>query len=133
MTALPPPVSALVRRLGLAPGTLTDTDLARAEEALADAAALALAEIPALTAARWATDAPAAVVAIVCKAARREFDNPEGVTQESLGGRMVGLSNVSGAYLTARELATIRRAARRHRGGPFVGTLRTPSAYTDAS
>lgn len=127
---LPPPVSALERRLGLPEGTLTGEDLARAEEALDDAATLALAEVPKTKAAAWATDAPKVAVLVVLKAARREFENPRGMESESLGEHTVGLTDTSGVYLTAREIAQIKRAATGRSGG-FVGTVRTPSAYFD--
>ncbi|AYN59095.1 head-tail adaptor Ad1 [Arthrobacter phage Yang] len=125
---LPPPVSALERRLGLPEGALAGEDLARAEEALDDAATLALAEVSATTATLWAADAPKVAVLVVLKAARREFENPRGMESESLGEHTVGLTDTSGVYLTAREIAQIRRAATGRSGG-FVGTVRTPTAY----
>ncbi|QOP65137.1 head-tail adaptor Ad1 [Arthrobacter phage Phives] len=129
-TPLPPPVSSLERRLGLPEGSLEGEDLARAQEALDDAATLALAEVPATKAALWAADAPKVVVLVVLKAARREFENPRGMASESLGEHTVGLTDTSGVYLTAREIAQIKRAATGRAGG-FVGTVRTPSAYFD--
>lgn len=129
-TPLPPPVSALEARLGLAEGTLTGEDLARAQAALDDAATLALAEVPTTKATAWATDAPKVAVLVVLKAARREFENPRGMESESLGEHTVGLTDTSGVYLTAREISQIKRAATGRSGG-FVGTVRTPSAYFD--
>ncbi|WGH21081.1 head-to-tail adaptor [Arthrobacter phage Cassia] len=125
---LPPPVSSLERRLGLTEGSLDGEDLARAQEALDDAATLALAEVSATTATLWATDAPKVVALVVLKAARREFENPRGMESESLGEHTVGLTDTSGVYLTAREIAQIRRAATGRPAG-FVGTVRTPTAY----
>lgn len=125
---LPPPISALERRLGLAEGALDGEDKARAEEALDDAATLALAEVSSTKAALWATDAPKVVVLVVLKAARREFENPRGMESESLGEHTVGLTDTSGVYLTAREIAQIRRAATSRPAG-FVGSVRTPTAY----
>ncbi|QNO12669.1 head-to-tail adaptor [Arthrobacter phage Snek] len=125
---LPPAVSALERRLGLPVGSLTGEDKARAEEALDDASTLALAEVTDTKAAAWAVDAPKVVHLVVLKAARREFENPRGLESESLGEHQVGLTDTSGVYLTAREVAQIRRAASGRSGG-FVGSIRTPSAY----
>jgi hypothetical protein len=125
---LPPAVSALEARLGLPAGTLQGEELARAQAALEDAATLALAEVSATKAAAWEEDAPKVVHLVVLKAARREFENPRGFEQESLGEHSVGLTDTSGVYLTAREVAQIRRAATGRIGG-FVGTIHTPSAY----
>lgn len=127
---LPPPVSSLEARLGLPTGSLEGEELARATAALDDAATLALAEVPASKAAAWETDAPKVVALVVLKAARREFENPRGMNQESLGEHSVGLTDTSGVYLTAREVAQIKRAATGRSGG-FVGAIRTPSAYFD--
>jgi hypothetical protein len=124
--SLPPPVSALERRLGLAAGTLTGTDLGRAEEAIADAVALALAEVSAVKATAWATDAPAVVVTVVLKAARREFENPQGFVSEGVGEHSATVGTASGAFLTETEKALVRKAAGLV---GFTGSVRTPSAY----
>ncbi|QHB36590.1 head-to-tail adaptor [Arthrobacter phage Adolin] len=126
---LPPAVSALEARLGLPAGTLADEDLARAEAALDDAATLALAEVSTAKATAWAADCPKVVYLVVLKAARREFENPRGLESESLGEHQVGLTDTSGVYLTAREVAQIKRAASGRTAGGFVGSIRTPSAY----
>lgn len=128
MTTLPPLVSALEARLGLPSGALADEDLARATAALDDAATLALAEVSATLGAAWTLDAPKVVSLVVLKAARREYENPRGMKQEALGEHSVGLTDVSGVYLTPREVAQIHRAATGRTGG-FVGSVRTPSAY----
>ena len=128
MNPLPPTVAALERRLGLFEDTLTAEDLARAEEALGDATALVLAEVPTAKAAEWAVDAPTVVVLVTLKAARREFENPQGLSSESVGDHAIGLSESSGVYLTRREIAQVRRAATGRPGG-FVGTVRTASPY----
>lgn len=127
---LPPPVSALERRLGLDVGSLVGTERARAEEALVDAAVLVLAEVPAAKATAWTADAPAVAVLVTLKAARREFENPRGMSNEALGEHSVGLTDTSGVYLTGREVAQVRRAATGRTRG-FVGTLRTPSEYSE--
>jgi hypothetical protein len=128
MPALPPAVGDLEARLGLPLGTLADEDLARAEAALDDATALALAEVSTTRAQRWTVEAPAVVSLVVLKAARREFENPRGLTTETIGEHSAGLTDSSGVYLTAREIAQIRRAATGRSGG-FVGTIRTPTPY----
>jgi hypothetical protein len=133
MPALPPPLSALETRLGLDPGTLDGPEQARATEALADATALALAEVSPSVATRWATGAPAVVSVVVLKAARREFENPEGRRQENLGEHGFQLDVASGVYLTPAEVAQVVRAARGGGSGGFTGTVRTPSAYGDGS
>lgn len=122
---LPPPVAALERRLGLDEGTLEGADKARAEDALSDASELVLLEAG-RRADAWRTNPPSIAVIIALKAARREWDNPEGNTQETLGEHTIGTSNTSGIYLTADERQTLRRAAG---NASSVRTLRTPSAY----
>jgi hypothetical protein len=98
--------------------------------ALRDATTLALAEVSAAKAALWVADPPAVVSLIILKAARREFENPRGMDQESLGEHSVNLTDTSGVYLTGREIAQIKRAATGRSSG-FVGSIRTPSAYYD--
>ena len=132
MTPLPPPLSALETRLGLPTDTLQAEDKARAEAALADAATLILAEVSAPVASAWQFDAPAVAVLVALKAARREFENPQGYNTESLGDHAVGITETSGVYLTGREVAQVRRAATGRRAAQ-VGTTRTPSAYTSAT
>lgn len=127
---LPPAVGMLESRLGLPLGTLDGEDLARATDALDDATTLALAEVSDTRAAAWTLDAPKVVRLVVLKAARREYENPRGLEQESLGEHSVGLTDTSGVYLTAREIAQIRRAASGRRGG-FVGSVRILSAYDE--
>jgi hypothetical protein len=123
---LPPAVGLLERRLGMEAGSLTGVDLARATDALDDAATLVLAEIPKSLVPAWTADAPKVAVLVALKAARREFENPRGMDQESLGEHSVGLTDTSGVYLTGREVAQVRRAASGRRGG-FVGTVRIRS------
>ena len=129
---LPPPLAALESRLGLPVGSLQDEEKKRAEDALDDAATLVLAEVSERIAEKWEADAPKVVALVALKAARREFENPRGVNQETLGEHTVGLSESSGVYLTAREVAQVRRAASGRSGG-FVGSVRTPSAYGDGN
>lgn len=128
MITLPQSVVELEARLGLPAGSLADEDKIRAEAALEDATTLVLAEVSPARATLWASAAPRVVALVVLKAARREFDNPRGITQETLGEHSVGLSESSGVYLTVRELAQVRRAASGRLLG-FVGSVRTPSGY----
>lgn len=129
MPSLPPTLAALASRLGVPAGTLLAEDQARATAALEDASTLALAEVSTSLAETWTTSAPAVVVLVVLKAARREYENPRGMNLETLGEHSVGLTDLSGVYLTAREVAQVRRAASGRTGG-YVGSVRTPSAYT---
>jgi len=125
---MPPPLSALEVRLGLTEGSLEGEDKARAEAALDDAATLVLAEVSPAIADRWTANAHPVAVLVCLKAARREFDNPQGASAETYGEHTVSLSNTSGVYLTAREVAQLQRAATGRK--PFsAGTIRTPSAY----
>lgn len=124
---LPPPLSKLESRLGLDAGSLDGTDKARADDAIADATTLVLAEVADTTAARWTEDAPAVIELVILKAARREYENPRGIQQETRGEHSATLTESSGVYLTGREVMQVRRAATKRRSG--VGSLRTPSAF----
>lgn len=134
MTSLPPPLSELEARLGVEAGSLTGVDKARAERVISDATALALAEVSDVTATGWSADppegtgAPAVVVTVILKAARREFDNPENFSTESLADYAYSVS-ASGVYLTAREAAIIRRAATGRTSTGFVGSVRVRSSF----
>lgn len=123
-----PAVSDLAVRLGVPIASLVEEDLARAEVALEDATTTALAEILPTIAARWDGAVPRPVRLVILKAARREYENPRGINQETLEGHTVGLSESSGVYLTGREIQAVRRAATGRRSG-FVGSVRfrTPS------
>ncbi len=125
---LPPPLAELEARLGVDEGELEGPDRVRAEKALDDATTLVLAEIPLAKVAAWTADAPAVAELVVLTAARRGYENPRGLASETLGEHAIGLVDTSGVYLTARETAQVRRAARGRSGG-FVGTIRTPTAY----
>ena len=130
MIPLPPTVAELESRLGVPAGSLTDEDRARAEDALEDASTLVLAEVPAAVAERWEAEAPKVVRLVALKAARREFENPRGINQETQGDHTIGLSESSGVYLTAREIAQVRRAMTGRSGG-FVGSVRLRLAAKD--
>lgn len=137
--ALPPlvPVSELEIAQELAPGALSGATLARAEQDLRRVSALIRAE-----AGRDWVDvdgvtitAPEDVLAVALEAALRVHKNPDGYSGESLDGyaytRAQGADVGVGVYLTDAEKAIVRRAAQ-GRSGPLTGTVRTPSAYTDA-
>ncbi|PZQ88170.1 MAG: hypothetical protein DI534_11915 [Leifsonia xyli] len=119
-------MAALAARLGIPPSALDAEDRSRAEAALEDATVLALAEAPYKDEA-WRVNAPAVVSLIVLKAARREFENPRGISQEAQGEGSVSLTDTSGVYLTAREVQQLRRAARGT--SRLAASPRTPSAY----
>jgi hypothetical protein len=92
-------VTGLERRLRVEEGSLEDQDLAAAEEALTDAAALVSA-----TGGIWATggddDAPAAAVAVLMAVAKRTYLNTTGAETESTGPFAVKWGS---AWLTTEE------------------------------
>ncbi|RLK22637.1 hypothetical protein DER29_0475 [Micromonospora sp. M71_S20] len=131
--SLPPlaPVAELERRLGLAPGTLTGSDLVRAGVALEDASTLVRAE----AGTDWVAEdgvtvtAPAVVATVVLAAALRAYRNPDGYQGESVGDYSYQYAREStSGYLTASEALIVRRAAGKT-AGMGVYTVRTPSAY----
>lgn len=116
----------LAARLRLDPETLAETEAAALEAACEDAIANTLAAVPADVAARWELDAPPAVVAVVCKATAREYMNPRGAVNESIGGHYLALASdgAAGAALTASELHTLRTLAGTADHGRRAGTTR---------
>lgn len=64
---------------------------------------------------------PGAIIAVVCEAARRAFDNPAGLEGETTGNWTWrgSTKTESGVYLTRQEKRTVRRAA----GKLGVGTV----------
>ncbi|AWY05696.1 head-to-tail adaptor [Microbacterium phage Gretchen] len=130
MTApLPPSLEDLALRMGLEAIDLDEDDArARLQAALDDATALVLAEVSPALAERWSASAPQVVHIVIRSAARRAYENPRGIQQETLGEHTVGLTDTSGVFLTTREMALIRKAATGRSGG-YTGSLRTPSAY----
>jgi hypothetical protein len=123
LAPLPPLVTDLATRLGV---PLSGADAERAQAALEDATALALAEVPHL-AAQWLHAAPEAAHVVILKAARREWENPQGIRSETVDDHSATVAITSGVYLTASERATLARVAGA-RG--FTGSIRTPSAYS---
>jgi hypothetical protein len=128
MSALPPIFLVLERRLGVAGGSLSGPDAARAEDALADATALALAEVSATTGEAWEVNAPAVVHAVILKAARREYENPKGLRSESAGEYGTTVDVPSGAYLTPGERRSDPQSSHRlwRRHSPHAVGVRTP-------
>jgi hypothetical protein len=130
--ALPPlaPLSALETRLGLAAGTLTGTDRARAEADLADASVLIRAEAGVSYVADDGVTitAPDAVVTVAVRAARRAYLNPEDLTGENVG-EYGWQRREAGVYLTADEVRIVRKAAGK-RATLGTGSVRVRSAYS---
>ena len=116
-------VAALENLLALEPGSLTGADLARATEAIETSSELVL------LAGRsdWTlTTAPPLARSIATRAAKRDYDNPEGYVSENLGDYAYTRSADTGAtgWLTCREETALARLA-----GRGIGSTRTPSAY----
>ena len=121
------PVSALETRLGLAAGTLSGADLARAEADLADASALIRAEAGKtwVDADGVTITAPEVVVTVCVRAAKRSFQNPEDLIGENVGDYGTQRRE-TGVYLSDQEKEIVRKAAVSN-GGSY--DVQTPSAY----
>lgn len=111
MASIPLPVSGLEIRLRLPEGSLTGPDLSAATTYIEDATALALDEIPSEMHDDWAAEVPRVVELIIYKAARREWENPSGLSQEISGEHTITTSATSGVFLTPLERAKVRKAA----------------------
>lgn len=126
-------VADLETRLGLAAGSLTGTDLARAEAALDDASALVRAEAGLdWVDAYGASTAPASVVVVVVQVALRVYRNPDGYISESIAGAYsyaYGQGAQNGLTLTDAERRIITRAAAADGGTGGLVSVYTPSAY----
>lgn len=116
-------VTELEARLGLDPESLTGPELGRAQAALADASALVRLE----GGQTWVDEfgvvtAPDAIVRVTLGAAQRNYVNPDGEIQQSVGPFARRLSDQStGVYLTKAELDIVRR----FRPSSGLWTLRT--------
>lgn len=111
MAAVPLPVSGLETRLRLTVGSLTGPDKDAAELYIEDATALVLDEVSDELAAQWEISLPRVVELIIYKAARREWENPSGLSQEISGEHTITTSATSGVFLTPLEVQKVRRAA----------------------
>lgn len=133
--SLPPLVTVdeLETRLGR---TLTAAERTRATAVVQDVSAVIRAEAGGVT---WTTTDTAGVVVlsgvpdvvavVALTAARRAFENPDGVVGTQLGSYSERLSSASaaGVFLTDEERAAVQLAV----GGlRAVGTVRVPAAYT---
>jgi len=107
------------------PGGISTGDQGRAEAALDDASAFVLDLVDGTTQTSWDSSAPNTVVAIVCRAALRGFDNPDGVTMEAQGDYRYELDSATGVYLTDSEVRTVRKAA----GMPGVASIDVTHPY----
>lgn len=130
-------VSDLERRLRVEVGSLAGADLLAAEDAIADVSALvhAAARDAGLSPAWTLGTVPDDVRVVTTRVALRQYRNPDGYVSEAMGGGAYSYryaDDETGAYLTDREVAIIAAAAAGTDPAPagFVGSLRTPSAYT---
>lgn len=128
MTALPLPVAGLETRLRLAEDTLAGADLAAALLYIEDATALVLDEIPAALVAVWESNIPRTVELIIYKAARREWENPSGLSQEISGEHTITTSATSGVFLTPLEIQKVRKAAGMPRGAVGSAPIAAPDS-----
>lgn len=126
MTALPLPVSGLEIRLRLPEGSLSGPDLSAATTYIEDATALVLDEVPEDKQEAWALSVPRTVELIIYKAARREWENPSGLSQEISGEHTITTSATSGVFLTPLERQKVRKAA-----GMSAGVGSAPIAAPD--
>ena len=119
----------------------TEDDFRRAETLLSDASALVID----VAGTDWTVTAettpfavtlgtvPVTVVAVVCEAARRAFDNPTGLQSETIGDyTWRGTGAVSaGVYLTPTERRTVLRAVGRLGVGSMTMTTYLPVPMAD--
>lgn len=134
------PVSELEKRLGVEVGSLTGTDLVRAEAALDDVSDLVRAE----SGRNWVLDngvplVPPSVKVVVLAVALRVFNNPTNYTSESAGDysyqadpKAVGLmltDDEVNVLHRAAALAAAEEAAASGETWSGSGSVTTPSAY----
>lgn len=134
MTALAT-LDQLEIRLGLDPHTLSGTDKARAEAALADATALVRAEAQRdFVDDLGVADAPEAIVRVVLGAALRNYRNPDAETQHTVGpfSRTVKATD-TGVYLTDAEREIVRRYRPRTHGGLWTLSTTRDEATSDTA
>lgn len=128
-----PAFATLVEFAARIHGGIDDTDEPRAQAALDDASTL----IRDAADKTWVTDDELDdpipdVLRIVClAAARRAFNNPDGIRSESAGSYSVSLADSSGdVYLTKKEEARVRAAAGKAGLGSIGLTTGIPSRLT---
>lgn len=130
------PLSALEIRLGVAVGSLSGADKARAEACLDDVSALVreAGGVSFLDAAGDLVDReeiPAAIVTVTVQAALRGYRNPDGLASESIGSGAYAYSYGSeaqaGIYLTEAEASIVKKAA--NGGAALSYSVGVPSAY----
>jgi hypothetical protein len=118
--------------------TVAPADEERVAAFLEDACALVSDIVGATVTAAWDEDgsgtaAPGGIVAAVCAAARRAYDNPGGLQGETIGdyswrAGSAGVGASLGVYFTPAEVRQIRRAA----GLSGVGTIELEGMLPDA-
>jgi hypothetical protein len=110
-------------RIGVAPGSLSGVDLARAEACLSDASLL----VTAAAGDDLGDPADSLAVTITLNSARRAYLNPSGAVSETVGPYSVryGDDSPNGVYLTSSELAALHGLGSAHIG---IGTI---SVYRD--
>jgi hypothetical protein len=90
------------------PGGIKEDDEPRAQAALEDASALIRAE----TGMDWDSDCPDIVFTVTLWSARRSFENPAQLTQETVSGWSGTFASASpDVYLTSNEKRLVRKAA----------------------
>lgn len=88
--------------------TLDGADLARAQAALDDVST----EVLDVGDDTWTDQTvPDVVTVVIFRAARRAFDNPDGVRSERQDTYQYELERADGSYLTADEVRKVRKAA----------------------
>jgi len=90
---------------------ITGDDINRVSALIDDASAIVL-DVADLTTDWTAATLPAVVLPVLCEVVRRAFDNPSGLSGETIGDyTWRGGAASSGVYLTTEEKRTVRRAA----------------------
>lgn len=124
--------------LGLEVGSITGTDLARCEQSLKYASML----VRRAAGRPWVDELgeldpllPDELPTVTARAAKRDFSNPDGVSNEALGQGAYSYTYAEGmslVYLTDDEVALIQSVSEPvlpPGSWTGVGSIRTPSAY----
>jgi hypothetical protein len=126
-------VADLEVRIPVEVGSLAGLDLTRAQAALDDASGL----VRLYAGTDWVDEdgvtitAPQVVKTVTVLAAKRAYDNPEGLIGEQIGQGAYGWQRdkdgARGVYLSEDEIALVQQAARNDGGRyPGVYSVRTP-------